>query len=260
MRNVGQTHPGGGIEITTNTIEPSQRNAAKIAGFAFLFAITIVVIANYAVNFRLIVPNDAVNTASNILANETLFRINIACNLIYVVNVIVLLSALHVMLKPVSRNLALVATLCRLVLAFMWCVFALNALGALRLLGDAAYLPVFSVEQLQTLARLHLTANFDAYYVGLPFWGLASTVCSYLLFKSRYVPRSLAVFGVISSGWCVICAFAFIAIPDFDAVVNLWLFDVPMVLFEIALGLWLLLKGLRPAGVANQANAVAAVG
>jgi len=181
--------------------------------------------------------------------HETLLRINIACNLIYVVNVVVLLAALYVILKPVNRNLALVAAFCRLVYASMWGITALNTLGALRLLGNAAYLPVFEADQLQTLARLHIAASFDAYYVGLPFWGLASTVCSYLWFKLRYIPRALSAFGVISSAWCVICAFAFIVFPNFDETVNAYWFDLPMVIFEMALGFWLLFKGLRPSGI-----------
>ena len=156
----------------------------------------IVVIANYGINFRLVVPGNAAETARNLMAHETLFRINIACNLIYVVNIVVLLAALYVVLPPVNRNLALVAAFCRLILALMWSVTALNTLGTLRLLGDASYLPVFAEGQLQTLARLHIAASYDAYYVGLPFWGLASTVCSYLWFKSRYIPRALAAFGV----------------------------------------------------------------
>jgi hypothetical protein len=110
----------------------------------------------------------------------------------------------------------------------------------------SAYLPVFRPDQLQTLARLHLVASYDAYYVGLPFWGFSSTFCSYVWFKSRYIPRALAGFGVISSSWCVICAFAFIVFPQFDATVNASWFDVPMLLFEMALGIRLLLKGLPP--------------
>ncbi len=208
----------------------------------------IVVLANYGISFRLSVPGNAAETARNIMAHETLFRLNIACNLIYVINILALLTALYVTLKPVNRSLALVATFCRLVVALMWGVTALNMLGALRFLGDAAYLPVFHADQLQALARLHLSSSYDAYYVGLPFWGLASTVCSYLWFKSRFIPRALAVFGLISSAWCMFCAFAFIVFPNFDKTVSASWFDMPMVIFELALGFWLLFKGLRPSG------------
>lgn len=234
-------------------LNESQRNAAKVAGFTFLSAIAIVVLANYGISFRLSVPGSAVDTARNIMANATLFRLNIACNLIYVVNVVVLLTALYIILKPVNQTLALVATFCKLVVAMMWGITALNMLGAMRLLGDASYLPVFKADQLQTLARLQLSSSYDAYYVGLPFWGLASTVYSYLWFKSRFIPRGLAAFGVISSAWCVFCAFAFIVFPHFNATVNASWFDMPLVLFEMALGLWLLGKGLSPSGLASAA-------
>jgi hypothetical protein len=236
--------------VTIHTIDEPQRKAARVAGFAFLFAIVIVVLANYGINFRLIVPGNAAETARNIVAHETLFRTNIACNLIYAATNLALLTALYMIFRPVDQNLALVAALCRLVFALMWCVSALNTLGALRLLGDAAYLPVFQTDQLQALARLHIATSYDAYYVGLPFWGLASTVCSYLWFKSRYIPRAMAVFGLIASGWCVFCAFAFLVSPRFNAMVNASWFDLPVVIFEMTLAFWLLAKGLRPSAMA----------
>ena len=232
--------------MTLGTIDASQRKAARVAGFAFLFGMATVVIANYGISFRLIVPGNAAQTAGNILAHETLFRLNIACDLIYVVSVVVLLAALYVIQKPAGRNLALVATFFRLVFALMWGAAALDMLTTLRLLGDASYLRVFEAGQLQALARVQISAGFDAYYAGLPFWGLASTACSWLWLKSRYIPRSLAAFGVIASAWCVLCAFAYLIHPGFANTVGLSWFDEPMVMFEIAVGCWLLFKGLRP--------------
>jgi hypothetical protein len=235
-----------------NTIDDSQRNAAKVAGVTFLLAIAIVTLANFGISFRLIIPGNAADTARNLVAHETLVRLNVACNLLYVVTILVLLAALYVILASVNQCLALIATLCRAVFAFMWCITALNTLAALRLLGNTAYLPVFVADQLQTLARLRLASSYDAYYVGLPFWGLASTICSYMWFKSRYIPRPLAIFGVVVSAWCVICGFSFIVFPRFDVAVNASYFDVPMVVFEMTLGLWLLVKGLSPS-VAGRA-------
>ncbi len=237
---------------SSSRIDEAQSQAASIAGFAFLFSKAIVVLANFGISFRLSVPSNAVDTARNIMANETLFRTNIACNLIYAVTIVVLLSALYQILKPVNRTLALVAASCWVVLALMWSMSALSMLGALRLLGNAAYLSVFETNQLQTLARLQLSSGYDAYYIGLPLWGLASTIGSYLFFRSGYIPKALAGVGVASSVWCVLCAFAFIVVPHFDAIVNAWAFDLPIFLFEIALGLWLLFKGLSPTGLAQS--------
>jgi len=99
---------------------------------------------------------------------------------------------------------------------------------------------------LQALAKLHLGANFDDYYVGLPFFGLAATICAWLWLKSNYVPKGLAIFGVIASAWCVLCAFIFLIFPRFNKIVNDWWFDFPMAVFELVLSFWLLFKGLKP--------------
>jgi hypothetical protein len=152
----------------------------------------------------------------------------------------------------VNKNLALTSIFFRLLYALMWGFMAINTLATIRLLGDASYLTVFEANQLQTLSRLHLSNSWDMYYVGLPFWGLASAVCSFLFFKSKYIPRVLAIFGIVSSIWCVFCGFSFLIFPDFGDTVNLYLFDMPLVIFEIILGFWLLFKGLKPVEDAHQ--------
>ena len=228
-----------------NTIDNSQWIAAKIAGVSGLLAEVTVVFGNYALLGPLVVPGNAAETARNIVAHQTQLRAALTCFLIYGVSVVVLLSALYVILKPVDRLLALIGALFRLVFALLWLLTTLNMLGALRHLGSASYLQVFEADRLQTLARLHLAANFDDYYVGLPFFGLAATVCSYLWLKSNYIPKSLSIFGLISSAWCVACALVFLIFPHFNKTVNDYWFDSPMALFELALSLWLLFKGLK---------------
>ena len=232
--------------MTTSAIDQSQRTAAKVAGFAYLFSFAAVVFAQFRIQDRLIFDRDAAETARNILAHERLFRIGIACDLFYAVGTVVLLAALYVILKPVNRGLALLAAFWRLVYAVMWALMTLNLFDALRLLRGADYLQVFDPERLQALAALYLRARFDQYYVGLLFCGLASTVCGYLWFKSSYIPKSLAAWGVLSSAFCAACTVAFIISPNFANVVNLWWFDTPMGIFDLATSFWLLFKGLTP--------------
>jgi len=243
--------------MTISTIDNSQRTAAKVAGLSGLFAMVIVVFANYVLLNPLIVPGNAVETARNIVAHERQFRVAITCFLTYSTSVVVLLTALYVILKPVNQGLALVGALFRLVFAMLWLLSTLNMLSALRVLGSASYLQVFEADRLQVLARLNVAATFDDYYVGLPFFGLAATVCAYLWLKSKYIPKGLAVFGLISSAWCVICAFVFLIFPSFAKPVNAYWFDSPMAIFEMVLSFWLLFKGLKPIEL-NQAQARAA--
>ena len=250
--------------MTIGKIDNSQRTAAKVAGIACLFGMAIVIYSNYGIYERLIVPGNVAESARNIVAHETLFRLSLVCNVAYTTSVLILSTALYVILKSVNPGLALVGALFRVVFGVMWLLTALNLLGALRLLGSASYLQAFDADRLQALARLHLGANFDDYYVGLPFFSLASTICSYLWLKSKYIPKGLAIFGVISSAWCVLCAFLFLIFPHFNKIVNDYWFDSPMALFEVALSFWLLFKGLRPppidALIANGGELVPPVG
>jgi len=234
-------------------VDDSQRTAAKVAAFAYLITFAAVVYVNFAIHDRLIVDN-AAETARNILAHERLFRVGIVGDLVYCAGVVVLLTALYVILKPVSRGLALLAAFWRLVWVLMWLVMTLHLFDALRLFNGADYLRAFEAER-SALARFYLGTRFDYYYVGLLFGALASTICGYLWFKSRYIPRSLAAFGLISSAFCVACTLVFYIFPNFDRIVNLWWFDSPMGVFEIVLSLWLLFKGLRPSGIAPSDKA-----
>src|SRR6266513_1424278 len=228
-----------------NRSDNSQWIAAKIAGVSGLLAVVTVVFGNYALLGPLVVPGNAAETARNIVAHQTQLRAALTCFLIYGVSVVVLLSALYVILKPVDRLLALIGALFRLVFVLLWLLTTLNLLGALRLVGNAPYLQAFEADRLQVLARLQIAANFDDYYVGLPFFGLAATVCAYLWLRSGYIPKALAAFGLIASAWCVVCGFVFLIFPHFNEVVNDYWFDSPLAIFELVVSLWLLFKGLK---------------
>jgi hypothetical protein len=230
--------------MTTN-IDKSQRTAANVAGVAGILAFVLVVFGNYVLLNPLIVPRNAVETAHNILAHQTQFRFALVCFITYGIGGIVLLTSLYVIFAPVNRGLALAGALFRLVFVMLWLVAPLNSLGALRLLGDSNYLQVLEPERLQALARAQIAASFDDYYVGLPFFGLAATVCAWLWLKSNYIPRGLSIFGVITSAWCVLCAVVYLIFPDFNKIVNDYIFDSPMALFELVVSFWLLFKGLR---------------
>lgn len=225
-------------------IDHSQRTAAKVAGWSYLLSFVIVVFANYILLNPLIVPRNATDTARNILAHPTQFRIALTLFLTYSVGAVVLSGALYVILKPVNQGLALVGALFRVVFAMSWLLSAIHSLAALRWLGSAPYLQVFEADRLQVLARITIAATFDDYYVGLPFFGLAATICAWLWLKSGYIPRGLSIFGVIASAWCVLCAFVYLIFPDFNKLVNDYIFDSPMALFELVLSFWLLFKGI----------------
>ena len=94
--------------MTFGPIDNAQRKAARAAGLSYLITFATVVYVNFGIHNLLIGENNA-ETARKILAHEQLFRIGIVGDLIYCAGVVVLLTALYVILKPVNRGLALLA-------------------------------------------------------------------------------------------------------------------------------------------------------
>ena len=235
----------------TSAIVGSQRRAARMAGLAYLLSFAIVVSVNFGIFTRLIVGADPTLTARNILAHETLFRAGLAGAVFYSIAVLCVSAALYVVLSPVDQLLALLAALGRLAHAFTWLLITVNLFTALRLVSRPEYAHAFTPEQIPWLAQPYLS-GFDQYYVGLLFWSLSGAVGAYLWLKSGYIPRALAGFGIVASIWCAACTVVLYLFPDFPKVVNLWWFDTPMGLFEIALSFLLLFRGPRMASPAGQ--------
>jgi hypothetical protein len=241
LENPGPTHLA---------IEPVQRTAAKVVGFLYLLAMAISIFGE-SVRGRLILPHDAVQTASRIAASEALFRLSIVGDLLIYVCDIVLFWGLYVILKRVNKDVALLAAFFRLVETAILGVTTLTAFIALRLLSGADYLRVVDIAQLQALARGFLSVYGIGLSVGFVFLGLGSAVFAYLWLKSRYIPRGLAWLGIFASLLMAIMSLVTMVFPVvWDRVGMAYM--MPMGLYEVGLGLWLLIRGIK-APTAQQA-------
>lgn len=235
--------------MMTGTIDESQREAAKVVGFAYLLALPPAIFAEFFSRGQLVVLGNAAETAQNIVAHERLFRLGIASNLTVFSVDVVLITGLYIVLKPVHRGVALLAAAWGLVETSILMGVTLSDFGVLGILGGDDYLQAFDAGQLQALARLSVGAHGDAYGVGLVLAGLRSTAFCWLWFQSRFIPRVLAAWGVAASVLMGACAFAFIVFPELERFVGVALFGGPIFLFELTMGLWLVFRGLTPAAV-----------
>lgn len=250
-------------DVPTYTVSDSQRKAAKIAGFIYLLTDVTAIFAEFGIRSRLIVDGNAAKTVANIVAAKRLFRVGIATDLFTFAAVVALIIALYVVVKPVSRSLAMLAAFGRLMEASLCVFMTLSGLDVVRLLSGDAYLRAFDADRIQALVMLAVGSHGAGYNVAMIFFGLGSTVFSYLFFKSRYIPRALAGLGIFSSLLVAICTFIFVVFPELENVLGAS-FYIPVLIFELTAGFWLLLKGLRPAaesgcdaaGVRAQAGGV----
>src|SRR5450432_1364185 len=222
--------------MKTSTIDNSQRKAAKVVGFAYLFALVPALFAEFYARGHLIVFDNAAQTAQNILEHERLFRLGTASNIIVFAVDIALITSLYVVLKPVNRMLALLAAGWGLIETAILVVVTLNDLDVLRILSGANYLQAFEVSQLQALARLSIGAHDATYNVGLVFAGLRSSSFCYLWFKSGFIPRVLAAWGLFASFMMGACAFSFIIFPGLRKVIPVEIYGSLIFGFELTMG------------------------
>jgi hypothetical protein len=229
--------------MTTPAIEPAQHTATKVVGFLYLIQMATGIFGQSYVRDQLIVRGDATKTAQNIIGAERLFRLSIAGDLVTYTGVIVLIWAFYVLVRPVNKNLALLAAFFRLAENAVLCAATVNSLVALKLLSGAGELKAFEASQLHSLAMLVLSAQGLGMNVGFTLLGLGSTVFAYLLLKSRYVPKALAAWGIFSSLVLAAGTLAIMVFPGLGVVGLAYM--MPMGIYEVGLGLWLLVKGIR---------------
>lgn len=234
------------IAETARGIDASQRKAVKVAGFMFLFCL-IAPLLNWVFIFsKFIVADNAIATAKNILANEWLFRFGMTFELAMAVGLIVLATALYVILKPINRNLALLALCLKLAEAVIVAVIVLISYIALQFLDGAAQLSAFTPEQLQASAGFLLNVHTVLYAIPMAFLGLDLVIFFYLFFKSKYIPRILSGLGILSYSLIFIHSMLYLLAPHCAkmSIMEIICYS-PSCLAEIVIGLWLLIKGIN---------------
>lgn len=236
--------------MAVHNISDSQRKAAKIAGFTYLFTDVTAIFAQLYIHAQLVRVSPA-QSAANILMHERLFRLGILCELVTFAGIILLAAAFYVLLEPVSRGLALLGAFWRLAENIILAVMTFSSFQALELLTGPYYRQALGDERFYALLRLSLNAHGDAYNVGLIFAGLGTAIFAYLFLKSRYIPRTLAVLGVVSSALVAVYSFAVVIFPMLSDILEPWIY-LPLLAFEVGTGLWLLIKGIESSSASKK--------
>jgi hypothetical protein len=231
--------------MTGRLPESSPQTYARVGGALYLFIIVAALFGEAFVRGSLIVPRDPAATANNILGSELLFRAGLAGELLTCVCDVAMSWILYVLLRPVSRNLALLAAFFRLTFVGIYSVAKLFEIAALAALDGAEYLKAFKPQQLQDLAYLSLRVHGLGYGVSLLFFGVSCILFGYLIRKSGYLPKILGALLVIGGAGYVIFSLAQVLAPGFAAQYLFPWMLLPAFPAELGLALWLSVKGVN---------------
>jgi len=172
--------------------ETSPRFKANIAVVVFLTSILTGGAAAF-VRWRLVVPGDAVFTATNILAHAALFQMLLAADVISIVCYVAMTMIFYELFKPMNRHLSTLTAFFSLTGCVIVAFGSLFHIAALVVIRGAQYLNVLTVQPLPALTLMCLRLRAEAYSVSLAFFGVYCVLIGYLIFRSTFLPRIVAL-------------------------------------------------------------------
>ncbi len=233
-----------GAEMTDRTIETSPQVYARLCGALYLIVIVIGIFTEIFVRDKLMVSGDAEATTRNIMASQLLWRGSIAGDVLLLVCAVTQALLFYLLLRPVNKNLALLAVFFNLVECSIDGVNKLNLVAALFLSGDPDYLKAFDPHQMHALAYLALRLHACGYAISLVFFGFVCLIFGNLLFRSGYFPRTLGVLMAMTGLSYLTIGFTQILAPAYAGKV-FPIMAAPAFIGELSLCLWLMVKGVN---------------
>jgi len=232
----------------------STRNPGRVAGLWCLALTIFGPLRLIYIPGKLFVSGNAAATVDNIAAHELLFRFGIAADLICAVILIFLVLAFYRLFKGVNQNLALqVAIFGGVMPAVIYFVGVVNDLAALTMVRGSDFLSAFDKPQRDALAMLFLRLRDHQNTAAEILWGLWLIPLAILVYRSHFLPRFLGVWLVINGLAYVILSFTGILLPRYQG--NVFTYSQPALAGELALTLWLVIKGAQPPVATQPAGA-----
>ena len=105
--------------------------------------------------------------------------------------------------------------------------------------SDASYL--------QALSTVFMQAQLDAYNIAMTTLGISGLILCYSFYRSRLVPRFLAVWGLV--GYATILCGSVVEVLGFNLQT---IHAIPGGLWEVFIGVWLIVKGFNPSAFASE--------
>lgn len=224
---------------------PARGSASvRLARRAGLLYLVVAVLGGFAHVVRLQVyePGNAATTAANLVANASLVRLSFVADLLQNLVWLCLALVLHRLLAHAGRYLAGAMVIFVVVSAGIACLNLVHQLGALLVVTTPAYATALGPVGADGVALLLMNLQHDGYLIAQVTW-LWLFALGLLGYRSGMFPRPLALVLMLSTVCYLVDALLqFLAL---GREIPVAVFAVPETLSEVALLLYLLVKGVR---------------
>lgn len=208
----------------------SQNRIARRSGLLYLLLVPFGVFGILYIPMNFIKVGDIASTINNIAADEFTFRLSILTALVTQLIQIMVVLSLYQLLKDVNRKIALLMVISILVAVPIAMLNEINHLALLSVLVNAELVSMF------------LNLHENGLNIAQLFWGLWLFPMGYLVYKSRFIPKFIGVLLIIGCFGYLADSFVFLLGIDLNVTFSEFTF-----LGEVALPLWLIIKGAKTA-------------
>lgn len=209
----------------------------RLAGVAYLANIALGLFGESFVRGSMVVAGDAAATAANIAANPGLWRAGIVGDLTMQLLDIPLIVLFYLLLRPISKPLALTATCFNIVQT------SVLVLNKLTLLTPLLLSPQLAPDLFASLTAFAIRLHNHGFGMGLIFFGVTCIIRGHLIRQSGFLPPALGWLLIAAGISYLINSLAQLLAPDFAGLLFPWVL-LPSLIGELAISLWFLVRGL----------------
>jgi len=219
----------------------NHKSISRIIGWLYISTVLAFLGSNLLLKGQLVDAGNIQKTFSMVAANANQYRLAISIDFLSMVAVMALAFSLYVILKPFNPYLALLALGWRIgeviiqaaaiVPGFLLIKLSQSALSSSELAG------------VEPIGLMLILGSMKIVWISFVFLSLGSVFNNFLFYKSKLIPRGLAVYGLISTGLYTLGSLLvlFIDLPE-SAKMGMMM---PLASFELALGFYLAIFGIK---------------
>jgi len=232
------------MNSSIKSVETSPQLYARTGGVLYLITIIVGIFNEAFVKGSIVVSGDATATAANLRSMESLWRFGIAGEMLMIICTVALTLILYVLLRPVNKDLAMLAAFFSLVATAVDSAYSLQLVEALFPLGNATYLKAFTPEQLYAMASMSLKSHIIGFGISLLIFGPFFLVTGHLIFRSTYLPRAIGILYQIGGLAYMVNGFVLVLAPGLAGQI-FSIIVIPAFVGETSFCLWLIVKGVN---------------
>jgi len=229
--------------MTTKEAMNTNITIARVVGVVYLAGFVVGIGGNILIQSVLGAPD----RLAAVSANSMLLAIGALLWLMAVVGDAAHGVLMFPILKRHSERMAVGYLAARIVDAIFIAVMVLFVLIQIPLGSEYVQAAAPAAFDLQALSALFVQAQLYAYEIGMSALGVSGLILYYTLYRAKLVPRWLAVWGLVG--------YATILFGMISAVMGSGLGDVSSIpggLWEVFIGVWLIVKGFNAAAIASE--------